>query len=116
MKASELRIGNLVFDDDGILSRVTGFKPYDYSVRCDEEEGCQLLVDLHPQDGRIRRDYELDTNFANPIPLKEEWLLKFGFKAESNYSNFKFKYLEIASSIRVISTNKRSNLNISHYT
>ena len=87
IKANEIRIGNWVFDDDGIVSRVTGFKPYDYSVRCDEEEGCQLLVDLYPQDGRIRKGYDLDINFASPIPLTEEWLLKFGFEDKKTCFN-----------------------------
>lgn len=80
MKASELRIRNLVFDNEGILSKINGFQPYSHSIRCDELEGCELLIDLHPQDGTIRKGFVTDINSCKPIPLTEEWLLKFGFK------------------------------------
>jgi len=86
MKVSELRIGNLAFDDEGILSEVIGFKPYDHSVRCDEEEGCIILVDLHPKDNSVRRGYETNSLYTKPIPLTEEWLVRFGF--------YVFKYQE----------------------
>lgn len=79
MKASELRIGNLVFDNEGILSKINGFQAYGHSIRCDELEGCELLIDLHPQDGTIRKGFVTDINSCKPIPLTEEWLLKFGF-------------------------------------
>lgn len=80
LKANELRIGNYVFDDEGVLSKINGFQPYGHSVRCDENEGCELLIDLYPQDGTVKKGYETDINLCKPIPLTEEWLLKFGFK------------------------------------
>lgn len=88
IQASELRIGNYVFDDEGILSKINGMQPYGYSIRCDEEEGCELLIDLYPQDGTIKKGFAVDINLCNPIPLTEEWLEKFGFK---EYKDFGYK-------------------------
>lgn len=84
IKANELRIGNYVSDDDGYLYKVNGFKPFDHSVRCDEEEGCNILIDLYQQDGSIKKSYEIESYLCKPIPLTEEWLLKFGFKKWGN--------------------------------
>ena len=49
MKAQELRVGNLVYDDDDII----------------EVEAYQLYI---------------LTDYFEPVPLTEEWLLKFGFE------------------------------------
>lgn len=87
MKASELRIGNYIFDDEGILSKINGFQPYGHSIRCDENEGCELLIDLYPQDGTIKKGYEIDINTCKPIPLTEEWLIKFGFENKPDIDN-----------------------------
>jgi hypothetical protein len=56
MKASELRIGNYVLDS--------------------EDENIMMIT----CGGQIDK-YEL----AQPIPLTEEWLLKFGFEKRNNY-------------------------------
>lgn len=80
IKANEIRIGNFLFNDDGIISKVTGFSPFDYSIRCDEEEGCMILFDSFPSDGSERKGYEMESSYFEPIPLSEEWLLKFGFE------------------------------------
>lgn len=77
MKASELRIGNWVYDDEAIVSKVIGIMPFEHSIRCDEEEGCLIGVDLYLNDGEIRKGFECDSNFIKPIPVTEEWLLKF---------------------------------------
>ena len=63
MESSELRIGNLVYEK---------YPSYlDYEV-----------VDIW----YIGRDLSLD--YINPIPLTEEWLLKFGFnRHHDDYSN-----------------------------
>src|SRR6478736_5183055 len=76
----ELRIGNFIFDDDGIVSKVIGFKPYDHSVRCDEKEGCDISVDLYPQDGRVREAMLVESTLASPIKLSPEWMEKMGFE------------------------------------
>lgn len=87
IQASELRIGNYVFDDEGILSKINGMQPYGYSIRCDEEEGCELLIDLYPQDGTIKKGFAVDINLCNPIPLTEEWLIRFGFENKPDIDN-----------------------------
>ena len=69
MKANELRIGNYVNWIDGKIQEITG-KDIHWKEKNDNTE-------LSPFD------------FA-PIPLTEEWLLKFGFR-ESNKYLFKYK-------------------------
>jgi len=64
MKANELRLGNYVF----LKSKL---KPYEISSGHDIEE-----IDDAPE------------NFdAEPIPLTEEWLLKFGFEIDGVWAH-----------------------------
>lgn len=79
IKASELRIGNFIYDDEGIISKVVGFKPFEHSVRCDEKEGCDLIIITYAQDGQVRGPYDLDLNLIEPIPLTPDWMAKWGF-------------------------------------
>lgn len=70
MKATELRIGNLVWSNYGIYDRLE-----DYVVLLHEDflltkSHCKLNIAFH---------------FIEPIPLTEEWLLKFGFEKEQYY-------------------------------
>ncbi len=91
INANELRIGNLVYDDEGLVCIVNGFTPFDHSVRCDEKEGCIILIDIYQKDGSILKGFECESNFLEPIPLTDEWLLKLGF--EKTYeSDFRTKY------------------------
>jgi hypothetical protein len=62
MKATELRIGNLVKYNDGGIFKVIGI----YNFGLDVEDDIESTY----------MEYE---NFS-PIPLTEEWLLKFGFE------------------------------------
>lgn len=75
----ELRIGNLIYDDEGLSCTVTGLSPHEHLVRCDTEEGCQIIIDFIDIDGSVVSDYVVDSDSAYPIPLTEEWLLKLGF-------------------------------------
>lgn len=84
IKANELRIGNFIYNV-GYLSKVIGFKPFSHSVRCDEEEGCNILIDVYLQDGSVKEGYEIESYLCKPIPLTEEWLLKFGFEKSNVY-------------------------------
>ena len=59
MKANELRIGNLVEFGNGKITHV----------------GDILSRTIYSKD----RKYIIDVNYAKPIQLTEEWLLKFGF-------------------------------------
>ena len=65
MKASELMIGNYVYDEDGSVERVATIS---------------ANVVLHNED---LFSY-IDT--LKPIPLTKEWLEKFGFKKEHSFS------------------------------
>jgi hypothetical protein len=70
--AKDLRLGNLILKNGKIYEITTLF-----------------FVDLH--DGTIRENY--NNNYViEPIPITEEWILKFGFKriegnCERNYTN-----------------------------
>lgn len=83
----ELRIGNWIYDDDGIVCKVIGFQPFDHSTRCDESEGCLILIDIYRPDGTKSEGWNCDSNYMKPIELNEDWLLKFGF--DSNNVAFK---------------------------
>ena len=66
MKASELRIGNLVYDNLGGTLKIKGIS------------------------------LESDLSHIKPIPLTEEWLLKFGFEFDEEddaYQKGKYKVL-----------------------
>ena len=87
MKANELRIGNWIFDDDGNYSKIIGFEPLGHSVRCDEDEGCILLIDIYtPKD--IKIGYNVESLLCDPIPLTEEILLKCGFEKKGEMYPF----------------------------
>jgi len=70
MKASELRIGNYVMEKHYGLRKV---------IKIDSREG---------QDNVYRDAYgDAHGGFIRPIPLTEEWLLKFGFEVIGTYVN-----------------------------
>ena len=77
MKASELRIGNLV-DLGNRIAKISEI----YHTAC-------TVLDLEETQDTIE-DYER----TKPIPLTEEWLLKFGFELDiedDGYSKGKYK-------------------------
>ena len=75
MKASELRIGNLVF----FISKYEFFEVTDissYNNTLSSEEYCRDLSEFQP------------------IPLTEEWLVKFGFEKDDNGSEIESDYFQ----------------------
>jgi hypothetical protein len=70
LKSRELRIGNLVWSNDGHYERLE-----------DVVKGIELT--------RLMTKYGKTTYIPieniEPIPLTEEWLLKFGFRKENNF-------------------------------
>lgn len=65
MKATELRIGNLV---NGVLTQ----KPYIIDAWALREM----------ESGNYQNSQDTETKVFEPIPLTEEWLLKFGFSKQ----------------------------------
>lgn len=74
IKQSELRIGNLVNTPDPHLNP---FKVESIEVR---RIGCSGAESLIYWDRRV----------LNPLPLSDEWLLKFGFQKKSGWDDMEF--------------------------
>ena len=71
MKSTELRIGNLV---NGVLTN----KHYTIDAWALREM----------ENGNYQNSYDTETKVFVPIPLTEEWLLKFGFERHhADYAN-----------------------------
>lgn len=89
MKLKELRIGNWVFDDENKpcqISLLTSEKRDAY-----EGEVPEFQIEYKESENIFVSDV------INPIPLTEEWLLKFGFFSHENrprpvYGNNSFIY------------------------
>ena len=70
MKATELRIGNLV-----IYEQTTHYITLVDNLGCIETRWINQLIN--------ESDYICSIGTIKPIPLTEEWLLKFGFKKDT---------------------------------
>lgn len=81
IKAEELRLGNLVEIDNGLLPETKG-KPHvviGIQNRSDKDfPDSDSVISLIPNE-RSWRNYSQWNEYIKPIPLTEEWLLKFGF-------------------------------------
>lgn len=80
VKANELRIGNFIYDEEKALCKIIGFQPFEHSTRCDEAEGCEILVDIFPPDGKIKRGYMVSTKEASYISISPSLLEACGFE------------------------------------
>ena len=78
MELKELRIGNWVYDEEGICSKIIGV--------CDELGEDSVLIEWHPQGKPPSIECIMDANLLMPIPLSEELLLKCGFEMELSVS------------------------------
>ena len=66
MKSNTLRLGNLLtYNNDLLRVNMLGYGANPYNINCDILE---------------KNIINFDTDKISPIPLTEEWLLKFGFK------------------------------------
>jgi hypothetical protein len=73
--ANELRVGNwLIHQRNEITTELKQVKGIDYG-------GDSLFYEYYSQDGS---QYPRGIEYFKPIPLTEEWLLKFGFKKLNN--------------------------------
>lgn len=80
MKATELRIGNLL----SVENKGGGQSP---ATVLELRATTAQMGSAIPEDDRIPEDdFEIDYEYSelNPIPLTEEWLTKFGFKIDSD--------------------------------
>lgn len=73
MEAKELRIGNFIFDEGGIVKEVEGI-----SGKGSIHEEIRLIFFKDQQHSNFSRA-------CKPIPLTEEWLLKFGFEKRGDF-------------------------------
>ena len=83
MKAKDFRIGNLVY--------------YHIEDPMDERKEWDEISPIDYDDLRCFETYK-DNSEYRPIPLTEEWLLKFGFE-EDNYTYIKGVHQKIFSGI-----------------
>lgn len=93
MNVRELMIGNFIYDDEGILSKITGFMPYDHLIQCNTPEGCLILIEQKERTG-----LETDSLKSNPVPLSEDFASKT-CKQKNLYKNgikvYEFFYFKI---------------------
>ena len=90
MKATELRIGNLVTINNELLPETKNeiYKVYGLNAKFDlsfpDSSGVVSLN--HTKSIRIYSQFD---EFIEPIPLTEEWLLKFGFEKDEYAKDFR---------------------------
>ena len=83
MKATELRIGNYLYYEatTHVVSGILGNRVYSWWVK----DG-KAVIEYETKDvggAQVENPYIDNINRYEPIPLTEEWLLKFGFKSKS---------------------------------
>jgi len=91
MKAQELRIGNLVFDRGGKIICVDYFERDKVCMKMGEyDTGLEFMPksELHPLTEEI--------TYCNPIPLTEEWFVKFGFEKHQWKNELWFSIQDLA--------------------
>ena len=106
MKASELRIGNLVWD-----------KMFLYSIRGITDILRAEISGIHNTKNASNEDfykegivYSLNYENVEPIPLTEEWLLKFGFNRRDAYFGFCRKKYNQEGRWKYLILNRRSGI------
>lgn len=82
IQANELRIGNLVniTNHDGGVKSVIGIS-YDFMNMIGKKDKPTITV-YYSQESTFA---SFGINLVEPIPLTEEWLLRFGFKKKGKY-------------------------------
>ena len=86
MKANELRIGNLLIANN-LLYRKEGENKIACVVGIDSEKEYKELkssITIYHIDDEFKDTYGQWIKHLEPIPLTEEWLIKFGFEKKEN--------------------------------
>jgi hypothetical protein len=79
MKASELRIGNYATIENGVWPTMKGIPLIVNGTRCYKDNDFPASTgDVNLNEG----EYNQFDEFIRPVPLTEEWLLKFGFELQ----------------------------------
>ena len=91
LKITEICVGNFIYDDDLIPSKITAIVPHDDSVRADTPYGCVLHIDIYRDNKTVSKDFASDFHDCKGIPINEDWLIKLGF-VEKHFSR-KNKYV-----------------------
>ena len=90
MKASELRIGNYVtIDNNENWEEIKHIPMVVISIKYKEEGNYSISVDMAFEEDLFYNGFSQYERFIEPIPLTEEWLLKFGFKNDIENNWFK---------------------------
>ena len=105
MKANELRIGNLLLFENEVQELSSIHSDNTIRLRKTKEDNCHGC-------------YHVNTIIIKPIPLTEEWLLKFGFEKayETCYQykdfilNDKFIMMDIDITIQLKHVHQLQNL------
>ena len=80
MKASELRIGNYVtIDNNENWEEIKHIPMVVISIKYKEEGNYSISVDMAFEEDLFYNGFSQYERFIEPIPLTEEWLLKFGY-------------------------------------
>ena len=105
MTASDLRIGNYLTDyKDGILLSVARIEAIEYTEWNSGDDFNVTALEYGTKERYLEGEFE-------PIPLTEEWLLKFGF--DHHYDLGKRKFMNIKT--LTIETNSSENFPV-YYT
>lgn len=75
MKVNELRIGNYIWEDYGGVDQISSIMN-DGEIRC-----------IRPG---FKTEGQYNIKYVIPIPLTEEWLIKFGFEQSEGWDDFEY--------------------------
>ena len=90
IQANELKIGNLVYYNGNHkeVGIVTSLQPKFYPKYCETSK--DIFIGLNQ-----RHDIVYNVKDIQPIPITEEWLLKFGFVENCYQDRFENKFIRV---------------------
>ena len=95
MKENELRIGNYVtIDNNENWEEIKHIPMVVISIKYKEEGNYSISVDMAFEEDLFYNGFSQYERFIEPIPLTEEWLVKFGMKLYDGFSEKRVIYIE----------------------